>query len=467
MKVVLVSTYELGRQPFGLASPAAWLEREGTTVTCLDLAVQSLEAETITAADLVAFYVPMHTATRLAVEVFRKVRALNPGAHYCFYGLYAPMNDHFLRKLGAHSIIGGEFEAPLVALVRRLSEGGETHAHETVVSLDRQKFMIPDRSGLPPLEEYAHLHVGPGDIRKVGYTEATRGCKHLCSHCPVVPVYGGKFRVVSRDVVLEDVAPQVKVGARHITFGDPDFLNAPRHAVEVTKSMHERWPALTYDVTIKIEHLLKHAGLVPHLKRTGCLFVTSAVESVDDRVLAIFDKHHSKEDFRRAASLCKDVGLTLNPTFVAFTPWISLEGYVDLLSAIWDLDLVANVSPVQYGIRLLIPEGSRLLELEEVQDIVGNFDEASLCWTWAHEDPRVDRLQQRVMDFVAISDAGRHEIFEQVWALAGGALEQGPARLSAARRGEGSSGPQNGVYRSQEGVQERATIPYLTEPWYC
>ncbi len=467
MKVALVSTYELGRQPFGLASPAAWLEREGAAVTCLDLAVQSLEAEPIAAADVVAFYVPMHTATRLAVAAFRKVRALNPGAHYCFYGLYAPMNEHFLRKLGAHSIIGGEFEAPLVALVKRISDGGDTHAHETVVSLDRQKFVVPDRSSLPPLEEYAHLHVGPDDIRKVGYTEATRGCKHLCSHCPVVPVYGGKFRVVSRDVVLEDVAQQVNAGARHITFGDPDFFNAPRHAVEVTKAMHERWPALTYDATIKIEHLLKRPGLVPQLKETGCLFVTSAVESVDDRILAIFDKHHSKEDFGRAASLCEDAGLTLNPTFVAFTPWTSLEGYVDLLSAIWDLDLVANVSPVQYGIRLLIPQGSRLLELEEAHDIVGDFDEAALCWTWAHDDPMVDRLQRRVMDLVANSDAGRHEIFEQVWALAGEALERVPARRSVARRGSDSSGAQNGVYRSQEGVQERATIPYLTEPWYC
>lgn len=158
------------------------------------------------------------------------------------------MNDHFLRELGAHSIIGGGFEAPLVALVKRLSEGDDTHPHDTVISLDRQKFVIPDRSGLPPLDEYAHLHVGPGDIRKVGYTEATRGCKHLCSHCPVVPVYRGKFRVVSKDVVLDDVAQQVTAGARHISFGDPDFFNGPRHALEVTKSMHERWPALTYDV---------------------------------------------------------------------------------------------------------------------------------------------------------------------------------------------------------------------------
>lgn len=465
MKVVLISTYELGRQPFGLASPAAWLERSGAQVTCFDLAVETLEEEAVAAADVVAFYVPMHTATRLAIEAFKRIRALNPGAHYCFYGLYAPMNEQFLRKLGAQSIIGGEFEAPLVALVDRLVQGGETRSM-SVVSLDRQKFLVPNRRGLPPLEEYAHLHAGPGDIRKVGYTEATRGCKHLCSHCPVVPIYGGKFRVVSKDVVLEDVAQQVRAGAQHITFGDPDFFNAPRHAEAVTKSVHERWPELTYDVTIKIEHLLKQAHLVPPLKETGCLFVTSAVESVDDRILAIFDKHHTKGDFRRAASLCKGAELTLNPTFVAFTPWTPLEGYIDLMSAIWDLDLVENVSPVQYGIRLLIPEGSKLLELDEVKSIVGDFDEGALCWTWVHEDPRVDRLQREVMALVADSDAGRHEIFEQVWALASEALGRSPARLGAERRETGSAG-QPDTRAHQHETRSRATIPYLTEPWYC
>lgn len=466
MNVVLISTYELGRQPFGLASPAAWLERSGAQVTCFDLAVETLEEEAVAVADVVAFYVPMHTATRLAIEAFKRIRAVNPGAHYCFYGLYAPMNEQFLRKLGAQSIIGGEFEAPLVALVDRLAQGGEGRA-ESVVSLDRQKFLVPNRRGLPPLEEYAHLHAGPDDIRKVGYTEATRGCKHLCSHCPVVPIYGGKFRVVSKDVVLEDVAQQVRAGAQHITFGDPDFFNAPRHAEAVTKSVHERWPELTYDVTIKIEHLLKQAHLVPPLKETGCLFVTSAVESVDDRILAIFDKHHTKGDFRRAASLCKAAELTLNPTFVAFTPWTPLEGYIDLMSAIWDLDLVENVSPVQYGIRLLIPEGSRLLELDEVKSIVGHFDESALCWTWVHEDPRVDRLQREVMALVADSDAGRHEIFEQVWALASEALGRRPARLGAEQRGTGSAGqPGTRAHQSHE-TRSRATIPYLTEPWYC
>src|SRR5438093_620059 len=78
--VVLISTYELGRQPFGLASPAAWLRRAGARVTCLDLSREPLREEPVRQADLIAFYVPMHTATRLAVEVLPAVRKLNPRA---------------------------------------------------------------------------------------------------------------------------------------------------------------------------------------------------------------------------------------------------------------------------------------------------------------------------------------------------------------------------------------------------
>nr|MBA2596091.1 radical SAM protein [Chloroflexia bacterium] len=110
MKIVLISTYELGRQPFGLASPAAWLRDAGADVTCLDLAVARMDEREMAVADLVAFYVPMHTATRLAATFIERVKRLNPDAHLCFYGLYAPVNEDYLRELGADSILGGEFE---------------------------------------------------------------------------------------------------------------------------------------------------------------------------------------------------------------------------------------------------------------------------------------------------------------------------------------------------------------------
>ncbi len=376
--VLLVATYELGRQPFGLASAAAWLKEAGAAVTCLDLAVEHWVEEPLRAADVVAFYVPMHTATRLATAAVERVKRTNPTAHLCFFGLYAPVNEGYLRKLGVDTILGGEFEEGLVALVTRLAEGGKDYqqdaTREPVISLRRQRFLVPDRQGLPGLSRYAYLTVGGTRRRTVGYTEASRGCKHLCRHCPIVPVYGGRFRIVPREVVLEDVRCQVAAGAQHITFGDPDFFNGIGHAIPLVQALHREFPDLTYDVTIKIEHLLRHAEHITTLRDTGCLFVTSAVEAIDDAILEAFDKRHTREDFITVVQLFREAGLTLCPTFVTFTPWTSLEGYRDLLALLAELGLVDSLPPIQLAIRLLIPAGSRLLELPDIQRLVGAFD---------------------------------------------------------------------------------------------
>jgi radical SAM superfamily enzyme YgiQ (UPF0313 family) len=455
--VVLISTYELGRQPFGLASPAAWLRQAGASVVCVDLAQQRLDEQAVRGADLVGFYVPMHTATRIASRVVGKVKALNPTAHLCFYGLYAPVNEGFLRALGADTILGGEFEAGLVSLFRRLRTAPRGLAGspqpEPAISLARQQFLVPDRSGLPPLSGYAYVNVGDGRRRTVGYTEASRGCKHRCRHCPVVPVYNGQFRIVQRDVVLEDIRRQVAAGAEHITFGDPDFFNGVGHALALVRALHEEHPTLTYDVTIKIEHLLKHARHLPTLRETGCLFVTSAVESVDNRVLALLDKGHTQEDFIQVVHLCRAAGLALTPTFVTFTPWISLGGYQELLWLLAELELIEHVPPIQLAIRLLIPAGSKLLEVPEVRELVGEFDPAALVYPWKHPDSRVDRLYEDVYALVKEAEANgqsRREIFGRVWERAERAANGRLRPLSEAARG-----------------RPRATIPYLSEPWYC
>jgi radical SAM superfamily enzyme YgiQ (UPF0313 family) len=461
MNVVLISTYELGRQPFGLASPAAWLREVGASVTSLDLAVQPLSRDAVASADLIAFYIPMHTATRIAAGLVEKVRELNPSAHLCFYGLYASVNEPYLRRLGAGTILGGEFEQGLVELVKRLSSNGsngtpQPEPVEATVSLGRQQFLVPDRSDLVHLSNYARLNVAPGEQKIVGYTEGSRGCKHLCRHCPIVPVYNGNFRIVQRDVVMRDIEQQVAAGAQHITFGDPDFFNGPTHALQIVEALHERFPDITYDVTIKVEHLLKYPQHLPLLRDTGCLFVTSAVESVDERILRIFDKGHTKADFVRVVHMFREIGLNLAPTFVTFTPWTSLTGYFDLLSTLLELDLVENVPPIQYAIRLLIPTGSKLLELPETQAIVGEFDEAGLCYPWTHPDPAVDELYRAVLKAVQQGQArgeSRRAIFATVWNLANDALA-------------------SSVRRRLEAVQfdqapPRAEVPYLSEPWYC
>ena len=482
MNVVLISTYELGRQPFGLASPAAWLRERGANVTCLDLSREAFREEPVRAADLVAFYVPMHTATRLAVQLIEPVRRLNPGVHVCFYGLYAPMNESYLRGLGVETILGGEFEEGLSNLIGRLRAapanaetksfpgaglrapsaglpGGDSGSErrwqpEPVISLARLRFAVPDRSGLVPLQQYAHLILPGGEHRTVGYTEASRGCKHLCRHCPIVPVYNGAFRVVQREVVLEDIRRQVAAGAEHITFGDPDFFNGVGHAVAIVEALHREHPRLTYDVTIKIEHLLQHARHISTLRETGCLFVTSAVESLDDAILERLDKGHTRADFLAVVELFRQAGLVLQPTFVPFTPWTTLESYCDLLDVLSEERLIENVAPIQLAIRLLIPAGSRLLELAEVREMVGPFDQAALVYPWRHPDPRVDALCEEVQELVRVGDKlgrSRAQSFTRIWRAA-----------STAASAAGVS-----KQRPEPVLVSRAAIPYLNEPWYC
>jgi pyruvate-formate lyase-activating enzyme len=481
VNVLLLSTYDLGRQPFGLASPAAWLKRAGVDVLTRDLSRDRLQDDEVRAASLVAFYLPMHTATRLALPVIDHVRRLNPAACLAAYGLYAPLSEDLLRARGVREVLGPEAEADLVRLAvsqrfstgvlhegspRSFPRGFFTQVRTQVppqvptevrtevldghspdpTSIPKLKFLVPDRSGLPGADRYASLQMPDGSRRIVGVTDASRGCKHRCRHCPIVPIYDGHFRVVALDVVLADLEQQIAAGAQHITFGDPDFFNGPTHARRIVEALQARHPSVTYDVTVKVEHLLKHRELLPVLARTGCLFVTSAVESLDDDVLVKLEKGHTRADFFEALQLCRDAGVSLVPTFVAFTPWTTLDAYRELLATVYDADLIEHVSPVQWGLRLLVTEGSRLLELDDVRRGVKAFDALTLTYPWRHDDPRVDALQAAIMRAVGVHlTRSRQEVFDEVCQIAELTLPE----------------------VSRDAVRQRATIPYLNEPWYC
>lgn len=474
MKALLISTYDLGRQPFGLASPAAWLKSAGWEVRCADLAKSRLDETTVAEADLVGVHLPMHTAARLAGPVLDRVRRINPAARMCAFGLYAPLNEGWLRSHGVEKIFGGEFEGDLVEWAKGpgASPGVIPGPPRAGALLPRLEFLVPDRTGLPPLTRYATLQRPDGSRSLVGSTEASRGCRHLCRHCPVVPVYEGHFRIVQPDVVLADIEAQIANGAGHITFGDPDFFNGPSHGVRIAEALHAAHPDVTYDVTIKIEHLLQHRALLPRLVETGCVFVTSAVESVDDRVLELLQKGHTRDGFIQAVAECRAVGLALVPTFVAFHPWLTLEGYCDLLDTLVTLDLVDCVAPIQLAIRLLVPQGSRLLELDELRPHLGPFDPLTLSYAWTHPDPRVDELWRAVSKVVEERalleqptadnrhptpdnrlDSDRAAVFDTVAEIAHSAA----GLIAASTRSPWDARPH----------RDRCTVPYLNEPWYC
>ena len=210
---------------------------------------------------------------------------------------------------------------------------------------------------------------------------------------------------------------------------------------------------LRYDVTIKVEHLLQHKALLPILRDTGCLFVTSAVESIDDEVLALLDKGHTYSDFIEVVRLMEDIGLTLSPTFVTFHPWLTVRKYRELLAAIDDLGLVDFVGSIQLAIRLLIPAGSELLKCPETLRFVSEFDEARLCFPWLHPQAEVDQLYTDVLAIIEAglaSGASRREIFDRVWISAEMVDADSSSSISARRH-----------------PRLERLVPQLTEPWFC
>jgi radical SAM superfamily enzyme YgiQ (UPF0313 family) len=453
----------------------------------VDSAVEPLDDGDIARARLVAISVPMHTALRLGVRVAERVRALNPSAHITFYGLYATLNADYLLRAHADAVIGGEYEEPLLRLAEALDAAGKaqfaapvagvrTRQHAEAPALAHIPFAPPDRAALPPPARYARLQHGDR-LALAGYVEATRGCLHTCLHCPITPVYGGRFFAVPRALVLDDIRQQVAAGVEHITFGDPDFLNGPTHALRLARALHAEFPTVTFDATIKIEHILKHRAIFPELRALGCAFVVSAVESLSETVLARLGKGHTRADVATALAIMDAAGIPLRLSLVAFTPWTTLDDYLEVLDFVAAHDLVGQVDPVQYTIRLLVPPGSALLAEPETRDWLGPLDEAAFTYRWAHPDPRMDRLHAAVSALVeARQRAGDapDAIFAAVYALAAGQTPP-PSPLPFEERGSQSTlpalmstaGQDVGASGGRPARAARDALPHLTEAWFC
>ena len=457
--VLLISCYELGHQPMGLAGPMGLLRDRGFRPAALDISIEPLNPRMVRAAAFVGISVPMHTALRLGVTAAARIRELNPDCHLCFYGLYASLNSEYLFAGNADSVVGGASHAPLVDWIESLAaglgqppEGVSRQAHVRAPQLSRPPRSVPSREGLPALGRYAQLEAQGQRIR-AGYVEATQGCLHQCLHCPITPVWNGRFVAVDQNDVLTDIRAQVELGAGHITFGDPDFLNGPRHSLDIVRKMHKEHPSLTFDMTTKVEHVLRHPSIFPELRDSGCLFVVSAVESLSDEVLRILEKGHTRKDVETALGIVRDAGITLRPTWVAFTPWTSLDDYEQMLEFVQEHDLIDAVDPVQFAVRLLIPPGSALLNAVRGESWLRELDREKLTHVWRHPDPRMDELADEVSSVVERAAKGRGDsaqTFHQIRLLA--------------RTKAGLPPP---VMPAQVLQPRRMRPPRLTEDWFC
>lgn len=423
--ILLLSCYELGHQPINLAWPAATLAKAGYSAQTVDLSVEVFPDKSASNAEVVAISVPMHTALRLGVQAAERIRTLNPEAHICFYGLYAWLNSDYLLDRFADSVIAGEAEQPLLQLVQALEQadtiinipGVSTQTQPTNLHLMRPTLPIPDRSQLPDLDTYAH-YTSDGVHTLAGYVEASRGCLHTCTHCPIVPIYQGRFFVIPVDTVMADVRQQVKAGAGHISFGDPDFLNGPGHAIKIARLLQAEFPQVTFDFTVKVEHILKHQSLFSEFAQLGCTFVTSAFEATQNHILERLEKGHTLADMDRALDILAEAGIAVQPTWMPFTPWTSLDDYLHLLEWILTRNLIQSVSAVQLSIRMLVPPSSALLDHADVETWCGPLDAANFGYSWVHPDPVMDELQIRIAELAeSQSDADPYLAFSAIEAL--------------------------------------------------
>ncbi|MEN9595142.1 MAG: hypothetical protein RLY23_1625 [Actinomycetota bacterium] len=401
MRILLISCYELGHQPLNVAVPAALIRARGHDVRCRDLSIEEWDPDDIAWADRIAFSVPMHTATQIARQAIMRVRAQRPELLVAAYGLYAEM----LLDL-ADCVLTGETDSALLDWVESLDGGGHgdgDSARGKILHLGREAASpgaaLPARDLLPALDRYAHLVVA-GTERIVGYVEASHGCAHRCLHCPVPVVYDGRIRIVEHDAVLADIAQQVNAGAQHITFGDPDFLNGVHHSLRIVRAMHERFPEVTFDCTVKVEHVLLHRDIWAEFAESGCLFVVSAFESVDDVTLTHLDKGHTVADMTHSVRILREQGIAVRPAWMPFTPWTTLAHIQGVLNFVAENELVGNVDPVHYTIRLLLPRGSLLLEHPDLAASLDAYDEARGSYQWLASDPAMDELQARLAALV-------------------------------------------------------------------
>lgn len=461
--VLLVACYELGHQPLSLAAPMAHLRQAGFDPVAVDTAVEPLADAAIRQARLIAIAVPMHTALRLGARVAARAKRLNPDAHVSFFGLYATLNaDYLLGDDGnlGDSVISGEIEPSLVGLAEALERGDppetvagvgtRTAPAAPIVPRTTTITLVPDRTGLPPLRSYAGFERN-GVVVPAGYVEATRGCHHQCKHCPITPIYGGHFVVVPREIVLADARAQIEAGARHITFGDPDFFNGPGHSMRIVRALHEEFPWLTFDATIKVEHLIEHQRLLPELAASGCAFVVTAVESLNPTVLAKLAKGHTRAQVTTALRLLDAVGIVMRPSLLPFSPWETLDSYIELLTWLAEEDMMSNVDPIQLAIRLLVPPGSALLDDPDNAAIFTDLDAEAFTYRWSHPDPAMDELYRQVSAIVEEADRAGEDpsvTFLRIWDA---------AHNLAGRPGTRPPAPK----------QRRGRSPRLTENWFC
>ena len=381
MKILLTSFYDLGKQPKIIAEIVDRYNSSEIDFDFFDFSVedQNIDLENY---DVLGIYAPMHTATILSIEYIKDKKL--PNKMFTF-GLYGSVLEDFNSSIRYIK----DIESDELALFLEINDDHQ-------FSL---KNNIPNRQIFPDISNYAHLVDGSNNLI-AGSVETTYGCKHSCTHCPVPISFNGSFKTYSLEKIVSDVENQVKQGAKHISFNDPDFFNGPIHALKILESLNEKFPSITYDSTIKVEHIIKYKKYFKELSSLNMVFVISAFETTNDLVLSILEKNHTSHDLNNSIEISQDFGIDIRPTWMPFSPWTELNDLSNIVKLIEKYELRETVDPIQLTIKLLIPKHSLIIKKPEINKYLGNYEKNSLSFKWEYENNDVEKLQSSLFDFI-------------------------------------------------------------------
>ena len=381
MKILLTSFYDLGKQPKIIAEI---VDRYNSAEIDFDFFDFSVEDQNINLEnyDVLGIYAPMHTATILSIEYIKDKKL--PNKMFTF-GLYGSVLEDFNSSIRYIK----DIESDELALFLEINDDHQ-------FSL---KNNIPNRQIFPDISNYAHLVDGSNNII-AGSVETTYGCKHSCTHCPVPISFNGTFKTYSLEKIISDVENQVNQGAKHISFNDPDFFNGPIHALKILESLNKKFPTITYDSTIKVEHIIKYKKYFKELSSLNMVFVISAFETTNDLVLSILEKNHTSNDLNTSIEISQDFGIDVRPTWMPFSPWTELNDLLNIVNLIEKYKLRETVDPIQLTIKLLIPKHSLIIKKPEINKYLGNYEKNSLSFKWEYENNDVEKLQSSLFDFI-------------------------------------------------------------------
>ena len=381
MKILLTSFYDLGKQPKIIAEIVDRYNSSEIDFDFFDFSVedQNIDLENY---DVLGIYAPMHTATILSIEYIKDKKL--PNKMFTF-GLYGSVLEDFNSSIRYIK----DIESDELSLFLEINDDHQ-------FSL---KNNIPNRQIFPDISNYAHLVDGSNNLI-AGSVETTYGCKHSCTHCPVPISFNGSFKTYSLEKIVSDVENQVKQGAKHISFNDPDFFNGPIHALKILESLNEKFPSITYDSTIKVEHIIKYKKYFKELSSLNMVFVISAFETTNDLVLSILEKNHTSHDLNNSIEISQDFGIDIRPTWMPFSPWTELNDLSNIVKLIEKYELRETVDPIQLTIKLLIPKHSLIIKKPEINKYLGNYEKNSLSFKWEYENNDVEKLQSSLFDFI-------------------------------------------------------------------